>query len=91
MRRPGPGRARAGRADQAAERTAAQVGREVPELREWRYGRNVSPRDIAYDFLAEGLLDDMDMIDRCLVHPFHQLAIHQWREISDWVVVEGEA
>jgi hypothetical protein len=37
-----------------AERTAAQVGGEVPDLREWRYGCNVSTRDIAYDFLVEG-------------------------------------
>lgn len=63
----------------------------MPELREWRYGRNVSPRDIAYDFLVEGLLDDMDMVDRYLVHPFHQLAIRQWRGISDWAVVDVEA
>ncbi|MGW4565435.1 Dabb family protein [Streptomyces sp. NPDC004561] len=75
---------------QAAERTATQVGREVPELHEWRCGRNVSPREIAYDFLVEGLLDDMDKVERYLVHPFHQQAIRQWREISDWVVVDVE-
>jgi hypothetical protein len=71
-----------------AERTAAEVGRKVPELREWRCGRNVSPRDIAYDFMVDGLLDDMQAVDRYLVHPFHQQAILQWKEISDWVVVD---
>ncbi|MFK0259463.1 Dabb family protein [Streptomyces sp. NPDC090445] len=76
---------------QAAERTAAKVGDEVPELNEWRHGRNISDRSIAYDFLVEGVLDDMEAVDRYLVHPFHQDAITQWREISDWVMVDVEA
>ncbi|MFE9118736.1 Dabb family protein [Streptomyces sp. NPDC007172] len=71
-----------------AERTAARVGDEVPELKEWRCGRNLSPRPIAYDFLVDGLLDDMDAVKRYLAHPFHQDAITQWREISDWVMVD---
>ncbi|MEV8527249.1 MULTISPECIES: Dabb family protein [unclassified Streptomyces] len=74
----------------AAERTAAKVGSQVPEVRDWRYGRNVSARDIAYDFLTEGVMDDMDKVDRYLVHPFHHDAIRQWREISDWVIVDVE-
>ncbi|MFF2331286.1 MULTISPECIES: Dabb family protein [unclassified Streptomyces] len=74
----------------AAEGTAAKVGAEVPELHEWRYGRNVSPRKVAYDFLVEGLLDDMAAVDRYLVHPFHQDAIRQWQEISDWVIADVE-
>ncbi|MFE2922979.1 Dabb family protein [Streptomyces goshikiensis] len=73
-----------------AERTAARVGAEVPELREWRHGRNVSARPIACDFLVDGLLDDMEAVERYLVHPFHQDAIAQWREISDWVMVDVE-
>ncbi|GHI41633.1 Dabb family protein [Streptomyces violascens] len=71
-----------------AERTAARVGEEVPELKEWRYGRNLSTRPIAYDFLVDGLLEDMKAVERYLVHPFHQDAIAQWREISDWVMVD---
>jgi Stress responsive A/B Barrel Domain len=73
-----------------AERTAAKVGSEVPQLRDWRYGRNLSTRDIAYDFLVDGLLNDMEDVERYLVHPFHQHAIRQWREISDWVIVDVE-
>ncbi|KAB2345169.1 Dabb family protein [Actinomadura rudentiformis] len=74
----------------AAERTAAKVGTEVPQLRDWRYGRNLSTRDIAYDFLVDGLLNDMEDVEKYLVHPFHQDAIRQWREISDWVIVDVE-
>ncbi|WP_327708381.1 Dabb family protein [Streptomyces sp. NBC_00464] len=74
----------------AAERTAAQVGSEVPEVKEWRVGRNVSPREVAYDFLVDGLLEDMDKVESYLVHPFHQDAIRQWREISDWVIADVE-
>ncbi|MEU1277824.1 Dabb family protein [Streptomyces sp. NPDC005805] len=74
----------------AAERTAAEVGAEVPEVRDWSVGRNVSTREISYDFLVEGLLDDMQGVQDYLVHPFHQEAIRQWREISDWVMVDVE-
>ncbi|MFF5569301.1 Dabb family protein [Streptomyces luteogriseus] len=73
-----------------AGRTAAQVGGEVPEPREWRYGRNIPTRDIAYDFLVDGLLDDMQAVDRYMVRHFHQQAIRQWKEISEWVVVDIE-
>lgn len=75
---------------QQAERLATQVGAQVPDLCEWRVGRNVSTRAIAYDFLAEGLTEDMAALDRYLVHPFHQKAIQAWREISDWVVADVE-
>ncbi|MFI6475254.1 Dabb family protein [Streptomyces sp. NPDC050516] len=74
----------------AAERTAAKVGSEVPGLRDWRYGRNISPRDVAYDFLVEGLMDDMATVEKYLIHPFHQEAIRQWREISEWVIADVE-
>ncbi|MFJ8822767.1 Dabb family protein [Streptomyces sp. NPDC102467] len=74
----------------AAERTAAKVGCEVPEVQEWRFGRNMSTRDIAYDFLVDGILEDMDKVESYLAHPFHQEAIRQWREISDWVIADVE-
>jgi hypothetical protein len=75
---------------QQAEQTAAKVGGEVPELREWKTGRNISTRPVAYDFIVVGLLDDMDAVERYLVHPFHQEAIRAWREISDWVIADVE-
>jgi hypothetical protein len=75
---------------QEAERTAAKVGGEVPELNEWSIGRNVSTRAIAYDFAVIGLMDDEDALERYLLHPFHQEAIRLWREISEWVIVDLE-
>jgi hypothetical protein len=75
----------------AAERSTAKVGDEVPGVHAWRYGRNVSPREIAYDFYAEGLLDDMESVERYLVHPFHQESVQLWRELADWVIVDVEA
>ncbi|MFF1511200.1 Dabb family protein [Streptomyces sp. NPDC058326] len=73
-----------------AERSTAEVGGKVPELRAWRYGRNVSTREIAYDFLAEGVMEDMAAVERYIVHPFHQDSVRRWREISDWVIVDIE-
>lgn len=74
----------------AAEQISAKVGAEVPELHEWKYGRNLSDRPVAYDYAVAGLLDDMAAVDRYLVHPFHQQAIQAWREISDWVIADVE-
>ncbi|EYT80211.1 MULTISPECIES: Dabb family protein [unclassified Streptomyces] len=75
---------------QAAEGIAAKVGGEVPDLQEWSTGRNISTRPIAYDFAVIGLLEDEAALDRYLVHPFHQEAIRQWREISEWVIADLE-
>lgn len=75
---------------QEAERIAAKVGGEVPELHEWKYGRNISGRPIAYDFAVIGVMDDEEALERYLVHPFHQEAIRLWREISEWVIADLE-
>jgi predicted metal-dependent hydrolase len=71
-----------------AEQMAAQVGERVADLVTWHAARNISPRDIAYDFFVEGRLADQAALDRYLAHPFHQKAIRLWRQISDWVIVD---
>lgn len=71
-----------------AEHTARQVGEQVPDLRYWYAGRNVSDRPVAYDFAVIGLVPDEDALRRYMEHPFHQQAIAQWRAISDWVVAD---
>lgn len=83
-----PDRSWSDRAVQEAERTAQDVGRHVPDLRHWYVGRNVSDRPVAYDYVAIGLVPDADALQRYLDHPFHQKAIAQWRDISDWVIAD---
>jgi hypothetical protein len=73
---------------QEAERVAAKVGGEVPELHKWRFGRNISNRPISYDFAVIGIMDDEDALERYLAHPFHREATRLWREISDWVIAD---
>jgi hypothetical protein len=75
---------------QQAELTAHAVGREVDALKEWRAGRNISKRDVAYDFAVIGLVEDAESLDRYMNHPFHQEAIRQWRAISTWVIADLE-
>lgn len=72
----------------AAEASSRQVGTRVPGLHEWQVGRNISGRDIAYDFVAIGVLDDENALRRYLAHPFHQESARLWREISEWVVAD---
>ncbi|HVB43980.1 MAG TPA: Dabb family protein [Streptosporangiaceae bacterium] len=73
---------------QRAVHMASRVGEEVGDLLSWQTGRNISPRDIAYDFLVIGTVANQQALDRYLVHPFHQEAIRLWREISDWIMVD---
>lgn len=73
-----------------AERLAAEVGEHVGELLEWRAGRNVSDREIAYDFAVIGVLRDEESLQRYLDHPFHRKSVEQWRLISDWVIADLE-
>lgn len=72
----------------AAERTAHRVGDEVPALKEWQAGRNISGRAVAYDFAVIGLVADEQGLADYMEHPFHQEAIRQWRAISTWVVAD---
>lgn len=71
-----------------AEALAVRLGREVTSLRDWRFGRNISNRPIAYDFAAVGLLDDEEALKRYLEDPFHRQVIRKWREISDCVIAD---
>jgi hypothetical protein len=71
-----------------AERMAAEVGDRVEDLLEWRTGRNVTDRPIAYDFAVIGLVHDRDALRRYLDHPFHRRSVERWRVISDWVVAD---
>lgn len=73
-----------------AEELAQAVGEKVEDLLEWRVGRNVSDRDVAYDYVAMGLVRDPDALQRYLIHPFHQESVTHWREISDWIVADLE-
>ncbi|WP_239308881.1 MULTISPECIES: Dabb family protein [unclassified Frankia] len=73
-----------------SEKIALQVGDKVPELREWKAGRNTARRTEAYDFAVIGLLEDADALARYMADPFHRLAIEKWKRISTWVVVDLE-
>lgn len=73
-----------------AERSSRQVGEHVPELLEWRTGRNLSTRDIACDFVAMGLVRDEADLHRYLTNDFHQRSAALWREISTWVIADVE-
>ncbi len=72
----------------AAESASVEVGARVPELVEWRVGRNISDRPIAYDYAVIGLVEDEHALRRYLDHPFHREAVARWRAISDWVVAD---
>ncbi|MFF2518405.1 Dabb family protein [Streptomyces sp. NPDC058086] len=72
----------------AAERSSQQVGDRVPQLLQWRTGRNISERSIAYDFVAIGLLQNEEALMDYLNHPFHRKSSELWKKISSWVIAD---
>jgi hypothetical protein len=74
----------------AAERSSQQVAENVPQLLQWQTGRNISGRDIAYDFAVIGLVADKEMLQAYLDHPFHRESSGLWSTISSWVIADLE-
>jgi hypothetical protein len=48
---------------------------QIPELRSFTIGRNVSDRDQSYTHCLVAEMDDMDAVGRYLVHPAHKAAV----------------
>lgn len=48
---------------------------QIPELRSFTIGRNVSDRDQTYTHCLVAEMDDMDAVGRYLVHPAHKAAV----------------
>jgi hypothetical protein len=66
------------------------LDKQIPELREWQHGWNVSPRDVAYDYGINSLVDDQEALQAYLTHPEHVAAGARWREIATLVVADFE-
>lgn len=48
---------------------------QIPEIRSFTIGRNVSDRDQSYTHCLVAEMDDMDAVGRYLVHPAHKAAV----------------
>ncbi len=66
----------------------ATLGEEIPELRAWTSGWNVSPRDVAYDFALIGDVDDQEALARYVAHPAHQAVATLLRQIATLIVAD---
>ncbi|MEV7344764.1 Dabb family protein [Streptomyces sp. NPDC093544] len=64
------------------------LGEQIPELRFWECGWNITDRPIAYDFAINSAVDDIDALKRYLEHPAHQAGVALWREFATWVIAD---
>lgn len=71
-----------------AERITCGHPTRVPGILCWTAGRNISCRDVAYDFGLVAAFADADALRLFLDHPDHQRGVRAWQEISSWVVVD---
>ncbi|MFC5908147.1 Dabb family protein [Streptacidiphilus monticola] len=64
------------------------LGGKIEQLREWQCGWNVSPRDNAYDFAINSLVEDEAGLTGYATHPDHLAAVDHWRSIATWVIAD---
>jgi hypothetical protein len=67
-----------------------ELGKQIPELREWQCGWNITVRDIAYDYAINSLVDDAEALQAYLTHPAHQAGVGQWKAFATWVIADIE-
>ncbi|AVH57815.1 MULTISPECIES: Dabb family protein [Streptomyces] len=66
------------------------LGDQIPELRFWECGWNVTDRPIAYDFAITSAVDDAAALKRYLEHPAHVAGVKPWAEFATWVIADYE-
>ena len=63
---------------------------QIPEIRSWETGWNLTDRPIAYDYAINSAFDDTEALVRYLEHPAHQAGVALWQEFSTWVIADYE-
>jgi hypothetical protein len=72
----------------AAVALARRAGAELAAVREWYFGRNVSTRPTAYDYVIIALVADEPAMASYLADPFHQDMSRHWQVITEWVIAD---
>jgi len=72
----------------AAERATASHPQHIEEILGWEFGRNLSSRPVAYDFVLIGTFADHAAVDRYLTHPDHLRGVRLWEAIATWVIAD---
>jgi len=66
----------------------ARLPAQIPEVRAWEQGHNVSGRDIAHDLALCSSFEDRESLQRYSDHPAHRAVVDRLREICTWHVVD---
>jgi len=66
----------------------ARLPSQIPEVRAWEQGYNVSGRDIAYDFALCSAYENQGALDVYSDHPAHRAVVERLCEICTWHVVD---
>jgi hypothetical protein len=72
----------------AAERATAGHPQHIGEILGWEFGRNLSSRPVAYDFVLIGTFADHAAVDRYLTHPDHLRGVRLWEAIATWAIAD---
>ena len=67
-----------------------QLPAQIPQIRSWEGGWNVTDRPIAYDFGQSSSFDSRETLGQYLPHPAHQAMVAVAREVADWVLADYE-
>lgn len=68
----------------AEQRLAA----DLPDGGSWRFGPNLTHRDIGADFVGTGDFDSLLALDRFLADPAHRNAVERWHGLATFTVAD---
>ncbi|KUI98312.1 Stress responsive alpha-beta barrel domain protein [Vibrio sp. MEBiC08052] len=71
-----------------AEQATRNHPRHIEEIKGWICGRNISRREIAADFIAIGIFNNTDDLEKYIVHPNHREGVEKWKAIAEWNIVD---
>ena len=52
----------------------------IPEIRDLRWGANLGPSNVEYPYVLTVTFDDLDALERYLIHPVHRRVVAEHLE-----------
>ena len=66
----------------------ARLPAQIPEVRAWEQGYNVSGRDIAYDLALYSSFENQQALQRYSDHSAHRAVVELLHEVCTWHIVD---
>lgn len=75
----------------AIERMMQELPQKIPQIRDWRFGRNVTPDAEAWDYGLMATFETVADLNAYFDHPAHQPVLAAWNELTTLAFVDFAA